>query len=64
MEGLDTNERSVTDAWQHSKAIKEEFDELMLTLQYKDLAVNKLAYVWEVDSGTIRSILKKEEKNE
>ena len=64
MEGLDVYERAVTEAWQHSKEIKKEFDRLMLEIQYKDTAVNKLAYLWEVDSGTIRLILKKEDENE
>ena len=55
---MDKNyEQHVTEAWQDSQKIKDEFNRLMIELQYEDLAVNKLAYEYKVDSGTIRSIL-------
>lgn len=59
---MDSYEQHVTEAWQDSQKIKDEFDRLMIELQYEDLAVNKLAYEWEVDAGTIRSILKGEKE--
>ena len=62
MSNTDNYEQHVTKAWQDSQKIKDEFDRLMLELQYKDLAVDKLAYEYKVDAGTIRSILQKGEK--